>query len=681
MNYLSKENVQGISELSLVQKAMLSGDQLTQVAYELQGNLDTKHAEQAWAETVAEHPSLRSVFRRLKNRTVQVLLKKRPIPIEWQDLRGMVKEDQQAAYQSIVNSHRKPIKIDEGPLIRLALCRLDDDQTILLWTHHPLCVDDNSRDMIVNEWLDRVQGTERAFPQRRSYQDYLKWEAAQDEMPAKKYWTEQLADFEPAPMLQTMPGVLEESDSHLRCCGTVLSEELSQRLEQVAKQYHVSVEALSLTAWTLLLNMYSGEERVSCGATVPGRPDACDGAESMIGSFAHALPLRATLSADQQVHELFACFQQQWERLLTFGNIPDEMVRTYAGISEKSLLFDSFVTVRNQTGGSSGQPQYLYRAGQEPMEVIITVGSQWEVELVRPQGVSLQALEVLRRHFVTLLKNIAEQPEAQLRELNLLSDEEELRILQKVNKTRLAAPPLHRLAHQVIEERVAERPDAIAAVCGEESITYGELNNRANQLAYWLRDQGLGRDDIAALLAERSIEMLVGILAVLKAGGAYVPLDSAHPDHRLLTILENSGAKFILTESRLQSRSLELSATLSQTPVVFSFDRGEGGGADVDVLTLYPEGNPALINEPEDLANVFYTSGSTGQPKGAMIEQIGMLNHLYAKINLLGLNEKSVVAQNASHCFDISVWQFLAPLMTGGRVVIYNNDISTDPQA
>lgn len=661
---------------------MLSGDTLTQVAYELQGNTDLKRLEQAWAETVAEHPSLRSVFRRLKNRRVQVLLKHRPIPIEWQDLRGMEAVEQQDAYQTIVNSHREPIQIDEGPLIRLALCRLDEDQTILLWTHHPLCMDDSSRDMIVNEWLDRVQGTVQAFPQRRSYQDYLKWEAGRDEMPAKKYWTEQLADVEPAPMLQTMRGWSEDSDSGPCCCRTVLSEELSRRLEQVAKRYQVSVEALSLTAWMLLLNMYSGEESVSCGATVPGRPEVWEGAESMIGPFAHALPIRATLSADQQVNQLLALFQKQWERLLTFGNIPEEMVRTYAGISEKALLFDSLVTLRHKTGSHSRHPQLLYRAGREQMEVMITVGPQWEVELVRPQGVSFQALEVLRRHFVTLLENIVEQPEAQLHELNLLSDEEEQRILQKVNKTRLAAPPLHRLAHQVIEERVAERPDAIAAVCGEESITYGELNERANRLAYWLRDQGLGRDDLlAALLAERSIEMLVGILAVLKAGGAYVPLDSAHPDHRLRSILQNSGAKLILTESGLQSRSLELSTALSQAPVVFSLDEGDGSCADVDVLTLYPEGNPALINEPEDLANVFYTSGSTGQPKGAMIEQIGMLNHLYAKINLLGLNEKSVVVQNASHCFDISVWQFLAPLMTGGRVVIYNNDISTDPQA
>ena len=355
MNYLSKENVQGVLELSLVQKAMLSGDKLTQVAYVLEGDLNSKRLEQVWEETVAEHPSLRSVFRSLKNRTVQVQLKERPIPIEWQDLREMEAEEQQAAYQSIVKSHREPIKIDEGPLIRLALCRFDEDRTILLWTHHPLCMDDSSRDMIVNEWLDRVKGREQVFPQRRTFQDYLKWEAGQDWMPAKKYWTEQLADFEPVPMLQTLRGWSEGPDSSC-CCHTILSEELSRQLEQVAKRYRVSVEALSLTVWLLLLNMYSGEERVSCGATLPGRPDACEGAESIIGPFAHALPMVASLTADQQVNQLLSLVQQQWEHLNIFANIPDEMVRTYVGISEEAHLFDSLVTVRYKAECNSNKP-------------------------------------------------------------------------------------------------------------------------------------------------------------------------------------------------------------------------------------------------------------------------------------------------------------------------------------
>ncbi|SMO63583.1 amino acid adenylation domain-containing protein [Melghirimyces algeriensis] len=679
MNYLSKENVQGIVELSLIQKEMLDGNTFTQVVYTLRDRLHRDCLREAWEETVAEHPSLRSVFRTLKNRIVQVLLKQRPIAMEWQDLCGLKEEEKQARFQSLANRHREPIKFDQGPLIRLAVCRWDDERMLLLWTHHPLCMDDNSRDMIVNEWLARAKGMEQTIPQRRLYQDYLKWEAGQDGMPAKQYWTEKLADWEPAPMLETMNQALENG-TNLRC-RTLLSKGLSRQLEEVAKQYNVSSEAVTLASWFLLLNVYSGEESVSCGATVPGRPDSCEGAELIIGPLSHALPMRTVLAADQRVDELLLSTQQQWENLNTFGYIPNETVRKYGGFREDTDLFDSLVTVRHKAEGDSGNPQLLCRAGQEQVEVIVSIGSQWEIECFQPGNGSLQSLERLQQHFIRMLTNIAEHPSAQLRELILLSNEERQLIQEQINQTKLAVPSLNRIAHQVIEDQVEKRPHAIAAVCGMESVTYAELNQRANQLAHWLREQGFGRDDLAALLAERSIEMLVGILGILKAGGAYVPLDSAHPDSRLLTILENSGAKMILTESRWQSRSLELSSALLQAPVVFSLNKGDGRCADIDGLTSYPAQNPELVNQQGDLANVFFTSGSTGQPKGAMVEHVGMLNHLYAKIHLLGLNENSVVAQNASHCFDISVWQFLAPLMTGGRVVIYGNDTATDPRA
>ncbi|MBE7122186.1 amino acid adenylation domain-containing protein [Bacillus cereus] len=679
MNYLSKENVEDILELSLIQKSILSKSTLTQVVYELPGDFDSERLQQAWEETVAAHQVLRSVFRTLKNRTVQVILKQWPIPIKRLDLRGMEEKEQQTQFRSVASAHREPIQVDTGPLIRLVVCRFHEDRTILLWTHHSLCMDDNSRDKIVSEWMARVQKIPQTDLHYKSYRDYLAWEAGQDGMPAKEYWIEQMTDYEPTPMLQSMRSLSEERGSDLRC-STLLSKELSQLLEQTALRHQISVEAIPLAAWLLLLHVYSGEESVSSGAMVSGRPKSWEKAE-VVGSFAHTLPIRTTFAANQQVGEVLTAVQKQWEHLQEFGHIPSEMIRTYVDIAEDVLLFDSSVTIRHSVNDRSNHPRLLSRIGQEWIEAMVTIGSRWEIELVQSNSSTLQDLERLQYHFVTLLESITSQPDAQLCELNLLSSDERQLLLVDFNQPKLAIPSLNRLTHQVIEEQVEKQPDAIAAICGVESITYRELNERSNRLAHWLREQGLGRDDLAALLAERSIEMLVSMLAVLKAGGAYLPLDSAHPDSRLITILENSDTKVILTESKWQSRSLELSKAISQDVMVFSLDTGDGSCIDIEEIASYSVENPAFINESGDLANVFFTSGSTGQPKGAMVEHIGKLNHLYAIIHLLGLNENSVVAQTASHCFDISVWQFLAPLMTGGQVVIYTNEIVTDPQA
>jgi amino acid adenylation domain-containing protein len=258
-----------------------------------------------------------------------------------------------------------------------------------------------------------------------------------------------------------------------------------------------------------------------------------------------------------------------------------------------------------------------------------------------------------------------------LSELKLISAQE-LQEIEAFNVSQLPNPDLSLLAHHVIEQQVARTPNATAVKCGDDAMTYAELNAHANRLAWHLRDLGFGRDDVAALLAERDIEMLVGILGVLKAGGAYVPLDAANPVARNRTVVETSRAKVLLTQAPLVSACETLIEGVENAPVIVNL-------SDSAARAELSDANPPAINEPGDLANVFYTSGSTGLPKGAMVEHIGMLNHLYAKLHLLGATSDSVVAQTASHCFDISVWQFLGPLMVGGVTVIYPNAVSGDP--
>src|SRR6266496_3409151 len=228
---------------------------------------------------------------------------------------------------------------------------------------------------------------------------------------------------------------------------------------------------------------------------------------------------------------------------------------------------------------------------------------------------------------------------------------------------------------QRFEAQVERSPEAVAVVCEGEQLSYRELNQQANQLAHALRTQGVESEILVALLAERGIPLLLSILGVLKAGGAYLPLDPGHPESRLRHVIEQSGCQFVLSTAAFantRSRAIQ-QIDAERHPREITFEQVS--------LPTYPQGNLPATNGSDSLVYVIYTSGSTGTPKGAMIEQRGMINHLYAKIEALDLDSADRVAQTASQCFDISVWQFLAALLVGGQVQIYPDAVSHDATA
>jgi amino acid adenylation domain-containing protein len=227
-------------------------------------------------------------------------------------------------------------------------------------------------------------------------------------------------------------------------------------------------------------------------------------------------------------------------------------------------------------------------------------------------------------------------------------------------------------AHQIFEAQVERNPTAVAIVCQGEQVSYQELNQQANRLAHYLRSCGVGPETIVALLAERSIPFAIAILAIFKAGGAYLPLDPQHPEARLRRVIEQSRCQFILST---ETFAPTLARTLHECPAEVC---PRCITLEEALRASQQNENLPAVSTPGNLAYVIYTSGSTGQPKGAMVEQRGMLNHLYAKIEALELSAADTVAQTASQCFDISVWQFLAVLLVGGRVQIYPDVIAHD---
>jgi amino acid adenylation domain-containing protein len=275
-------------------------------------------------------------------------------------------------------------------------------------------------------------------------------------------------------------------------------------------------------------------------------------------------------------------------------------------------------------------------------------------------------------HLQTLLEGIVADPDQRVEKLPLLAEAERQQLLVEWNDTATVYPQ-DECIHQLFEAQVERTPDEIAVIFEGERLTYHELNQRANRLAHYLQRLGVGQDTLVALLAERGISFLISILAVFKAGGAYLPLDPHYPAARLRRLIESSRCSLVLASTAcaptLAHALTEVPSELCPRSIFFE-----------DLLQVsHSEENLPICNTPRHLAYVIYTSGSTGMPKGAMVEHRGMLNHVYAKIDALDLAATDTVAQTASQCFDISVWQFLAALVVGGRVQIYPDEVAHDP--
>ncbi|MGB8954796.1 MAG: amino acid adenylation domain-containing protein [Tumebacillaceae bacterium] len=690
MNYLSKENVQELLEVSLLQESMISNEHVVQTAYALRGTIDEAVFQQAWDDLILRNDALRTLFPKLKNKTVEVVLKKWTIKVDVRDLRQLDPEQRERLTAEVAAEHGQAFSIGQEPLMRLALL-VEEEQAVFLWTYNRLILDERSCDLLIADLAKAYAALSRGelpdLPNRRLFKEYLTWLAQQDWRHAKTYWKTQLDGFEAAtPLLEVERATKSSIQKASQHC--IVPSEIVSSLHELAERASVPSEAIVQAAWAVLLQAYSGEEAVRFGLTIHGRPQGFDGTAEMIGSFENTLPFSLAIDGDLRLLELLQNMQSEVEQLNEVAYIPLPTVSSYANLDEKTQLFTSNLSVLPALDTSACElaieELHTQTAPALPLTLSVRLGQEWRIRCAYEPGlIADKTAEHMLAHFVTLLESMAAQPDARVRELEFLPQTERQQLVEEFNKWDLPVPQLDRLVHQVIEEQAASRPDALACVCGEERLSYATLNERANRLAHWLRAQGFGRNDLAGLLAERDEDMLVAILAVFKAGGAYVPLDVQHPDTRISSVLNNSQPKVIFTQAPFADRASALADEMPVRPAVFSLEElpeAREGVIDVSVLEKYRTDNPEFVNEPNDLAYVFFTSGSTGQPKGAMNEHIGMLNHIYAKIQVLGLHEQSVVAQTASHCFDISIWQFLAPLMVGGTVIIYPNEIAMDPQ-
>ena len=638
----------------------------------LEGELDVAALIAALRGTVRRHEALRTVFVEEDGQPRQVITEPPPLPVTMFDLSALPEGTREAEIRRIATAEaRRTYDLALGPLVRFALLRLGGREHALLVGMHHIVSDGWSIGIFVRELGAFYRGGQAALPELPiQYVDYAAWQRSWmsgDVLEERLAWWKLHLDGAPEvvelPLDRPRPAV----QSYL---GSRSYLTVESGLEIVARRLGVTPFMILLGAFSTLLTRYGSQPDVVVGTPIANRGRA--ELEDLIGMFANTLALRVDLSGDPGFDELARRVRQVALGAYAHQDIPFERLADELRLERNlshSPLFQVMVALQNLPDSA------LDLAGLTLSPLEFEVGrTQFDLSLfVMPQsqGGMLARLEYasdlfdaatgerLLRHVRNLLQGIEEAPERRISELPLLGAAERQELLMTGNLTAAEVPS--RLIHELFEESVVERPGSLAIAHEGESVTYAELNARANRLAHHLRGLGIRPESLVAVCLERSPAMLTALLGVLKSGGAYVPIDPSYPVDRVAWVLEDSRASVLLTESHLAA-SLPLP------------------GIALDRLDLSGESAANLepLAGPDNLAYVIYTSGSTGRPKGVAVRQRGAVNFLASMAREPGLGVDDVLLAVTTIAFDIAVLELFLPLSCGGRIELVDRETAAD---
>ncbi|KWT03451.1 peptide synthetase [Pseudomonas syringae pv. avii] len=659
--------IEDIYPLSPMQQGMLfhslfdsgAGNYINQMRVNISG-LDVPRFHNAWQSAVNNHEVLRSCFVSQSEQSLQVVQRQVTLPFVELDARGKPQNWLDDWAQA---DRQQGFDLAQGPLLRLAVLRTADDRWQLIYTSHHILMDGWSSSRLLGEVLQRYSG-QMPPKQAGRYRDYIQWLQDQDADVSERFWTAELAQLdEPSRLLQAFKTSTDQQGygDYIQ----LIDADGTRRLNEFAREQHVTLNTLVQSAWLLLLQRYTGQSSVTFGATVAGRPAELSGVEEQLGLFINTLPVIASPRSEQTVGDWVQQVQAKNIALREHEHTPLYTIQRLARHSGEAL-FDNILVFENYPVSEALQraPDGLVFSdlrNQEqahyPLTLVVEANDVLSVRFSYDrQHFSAEGILQLAAHFDHLLQCLSASATARLGEL----------ALPAVWTQTVQRYPSEHCAHQRIEAQAARTPQAIALSLGAEQLSYRQLNSRANQLAHKLREQGIGPDVRVGLAAERSLEMIVGMLAILKAGGAYVPLDPDYPQDRLSFLMHDSGIELLLSQTQL----------LGQLPIpahVQTMDLA-------DALDGYSTENPINRTMPDNLAYVIYTSGSTGKPKGTLLAHHNLMRLFAATDNWFKFDEKDVWTLFHSFAFDFSVWEIFGALLHGGRLVIVPREVTRSPE-
>ncbi|MEU4091796.1 non-ribosomal peptide synthase/polyketide synthase [Streptomyces sp. NPDC026673] len=644
---------------------------VVQQAVELSGPVDGAALCRAAERLLARHAPLRACFRQLADgRPVQVVPDGAVLP--WREVDLSAQEDgvRRGLADAVAADERaRPFDLSRPPLLRCALVRLGDGRSRLLLTFHHIIADGWSLPVLHRELMALYADDPAPLPEVPAYRNYLRRVAAADRDAARAAWRTALAGLEGPTRLVEAPadgGPVEPAQIRVE-----LSERVTARLAARARELGVTLGTVVQGAWGLLLGRLTGQQDVVFGTTVSGRDVAVDGIASMVGLFINTLPTRLLWDPSVSLGTLLRRLQDEQSALLDHQHLGLADVQKAAGHAGGGELFDTLVVFENypaETGlaDPSGAVRVTGHAFHDtvhyPLALIVKPGRRMDLRLKHhARRIDADAVRAVAARLTLLLEAVADDPGRPVASVDLLTPREHdtAHLEGAVRDVPVTTLPA------AIAEQAARTPGATAVVYGDTTLTYAELDARAEALAARLRARGAGPERFVAVAVPRSAELMVALLGVLKSGAAYLPVDLDYPADRVAYMLGDSGAATVVTTAADAAR---LPAVEGLTPLLVDAPAEDG----TETLAGDAAG-------PDDPAYLIYTSGSTGRPKGVVVTHRAIVNRLAWTQGEYGLTADDRVLQKTPSSFDVSVWEFFWPLWEGAAVVLARPDGHRDP--
>lgn len=635
-------------------------------------NVDKNKIEKCFNELVKKHSSFRTSFEFKNGTIVQKVLPKVNIKIE--EING-----NNISKNKLLNNFNKKFDFSVAPLLRVGLTKISENHYIILISTHHIVADGYSFKIFIEDFCKLYNGKKINKP-KINYIDYSEFEKREYENgffeEAENYWVSKFQNNIPILNLPTnfaRPSTFTYAGSKI---SKNLNKSILKNILGFCKTNNVTPFMFMISVYYILLYKYSNNDEILVGTPASNRvlPETSD----IIGMFVNTLVLNAKINNDGTFLELLKSIKKTSLESFKYQDYPFSKLVKKLNIKRdpsRNILFDTMFIYQN-----NGMPN-LNLLGKANYILPDTKTSKFDLSLeVVPNENNMELnfeyctdlftkefINNFAENYIQLIKNILNNPNNLIKDLDILSKQEQNRILYDFNRTELKYPK-DKSIPELFEEQVLKTPNKIAAIFGETSLTFKELNEKANALANYLINNGITHGDIVGILLNRSIEMLVCIIAILKSGATYVPIDPNYPEHRIKYILDNSSIKIILSEKDLLNK-FDINCKIINAKL-----------SNKDIYDKNSIKNLNIKINPEDLSYIIYTSGSTGNPKGVMLTHKGVVNLIYSIKDRFKFNTNYNIVSLTTICFDIFVFESIYPLCTGMTTVITNSDEQNIPQ-
>lgn len=662
--------------VSSVQKRLYAVEQMenigttyhTPVMLELKGDLEPDRLKSALKQFVQRHEALRTSFHWVDEELVQKVHAE--ADVTWE----MFYADTDEEVKRIAGEFIRPFDLEKAPLLRAALIDTKQSHYLIIDMHHIISDGISVEEILYRELGALYQGQELPEPDKQ-YKDYVLWQqqwlTSEECRKRKEYWLKQLqgeipvlelpTDF-PRPPVQEFTG---EKDSF------VVKPALVERLKQIGKRENATLFMMLFSAYKVLISKLSGQEDTIVGIPVAGRGQSW--LEPVFGMFVNTLPLRSQPKSELSFADYLQQVKSKVLGAYENGDYPLEEIIKHLKMERdrsRNPLFDTAFVLQNMEEVAIEIPGVTVKSQDLPWKhsmFDMTWEAKEDADTVRfhvEYCTRLFERETIQRYirsYLYILEQITLHPGKRLAEIELLPPEDQHQLVEEFNET--SAPyPKTKTIQQLFEEQVLKTPDQVALKMGDQVLTYQELNEQANRLARWLRNEGITRGHVVGLMVNRSPMMIVGLLAIVKAGGTYLPIDPDYPNERIRFMLEDSQAAMLLVEPGIA------------VPVSY---QGRVAELSPEIWKDEDSGNLPNINAPEDVLYIIYTSGSTGTPKGIETMHYNVIRTMFNN-GYIEMSPSDRVLQLSNYAFDGSTFDIYISLLHGAQLILVSKEALLD---